>query len=833
MNLRNKKVDITSLSQKQYGFSIPELPDTFDTDRVRICLIKGLLVFCASLGTLGSVISAFDLTVNLMIILLFLLITSFFLAFLHYNHLFFNLCYPVIFFLFAFSIIQNRLYVNSGYQAMVNVIREAYGDYFHLDYTRQATETITDRYMTITFSLIYLGFFLVVLLNIAISTYMSIFWTLVMTFPFLQFGLYIGKIPSPIYLVLLLFSYVAIVFLKRSGHYSLSENHKKDRPFQKKKQFTYYKGHGKTMGQLSFSALCIALCFSLLTYPLMRSNFLAQDSSSRLKTTADASIQNLVQNGFSSFFNRYEATGGISGGRLGGVSSVRSDYQTDLEVTFVPTSMDPVYLKAFTGTTYTGDRWLTSDFSEEALIDVIGEVAYNDYSDYTAHLEANRLKLFASLNPNRSLKGKMRIENLRAEAAYLYLPYYTGTDSEFSYRTNHSLLTGVSMVNDPYMVSYYPYSQDFSRIVASNYDQLRSSDATSETEKNYMQYYDMYNKLSYNEVPTALEPVLKDVMDEIPEASTISELMTNIQNYFSENYHYSLSPGTTPVDADFVTYFLEQQKEGYCAHFASAGTLLCRAYGIPARYVEGYVIQLSNLANGELQEEEEVSDWLEGTSELEDTGVLTVSVPDANAHAWTEIYVEGFGWIPVDFTPASTEYDTKEEYSSFMDLFSGLLFSGGGESTSQTSGTANTDSLSNLVENNLFLLIPAIALLLLLVGIPILCKLVSSGYHAYKRKKAYKAGRFDLVLPYYYENLVDSLNSFNRKQKREPLSTGILPEDVFIMLTDCFPEKEEAHKNALMLYQKGLYSQNGITKENADFFLQYVKEICTQLRSFK
>ena len=55
-----------------------------------------------------------------------------------------------------------------------------------------------------------------------------------------------------------------------------------------------------------------------------------------LKEFTDPYVKIFVQNGLSGFFNRYHATGGLSNGRLGGISSIRPDYQTDLIVTFVP-----------------------------------------------------------------------------------------------------------------------------------------------------------------------------------------------------------------------------------------------------------------------------------------------------------------------------------------------------------------------------------------------------------------------------------------------------------------------------------------------------------------
>lgn len=90
-------------------------------------------------------------------------------------------------------------------------------------------------------------------------------------------------------------------------------------------------------------------------------------------------------------------------------------------------------------------------------------------------------------------------------------------------------------------------------------------------------------------------------------------------------YAYSLTVPAMEAGEDFVTHFLEQGR-GYCMHFATAGALLLRMQGIPARYVSGYVCQ------------------------PEGTGPATVR--DSNAHAWVEIYLDGYGWYPVEMTPA-------------------------------------------------------------------------------------------------------------------------------------------------------------------------------------
>ena len=96
-------------------------------------------------------------------------------------------------------------------------------------------------------------------------------------------------------------------------------------------------------------------------------------------------------------------------------------------------------------------------------------------------------------------------------------------------------------------------------------------------------------------------------------------------------------------------------------HYASAATLLLRYIGTPARYCEGYVLQASDLEQGVI-----VSD---------DDGVATVEVEitDASAHAWVEIFIPNYGWIPYEMTPPSFDYEEPISGGGLMGILSGLF----------------------------------------------------------------------------------------------------------------------------------------------------------------
>ena len=104
-------------------------------------------------------------------------------------------------------------------------------------------------------------------------------------------------------------------------------------------------------------------------------------------------------------------------------------------------------------------------------------------------------------------------------------------------------------------------------------------------------------------------------------------IVARAAQHFGTGYSYTLEPPvldrTDPFD-DFIF----NSRQGFCEHYAGAFTLLMRAAGIPARVVTGYQGGEVNPLNREL------------------------IVRQADAHAWSEIWVKDEGWVRIDPTGA-------------------------------------------------------------------------------------------------------------------------------------------------------------------------------------
>ncbi len=125
---------------------------------------------------------------------------------------------------------------------------------------------------------------------------------------------------------------------------------------------------------------------------------------------------------------------------------------------------------------------------------------------------------------------------------------------------------------------------------------------------------------------------VKDMAYDITKDCTSDyEKVVTIEQYLRNNYQYSLNTPYIPEGKDFVEYFLFEDTQGYCTYFATSMTVLLRSLNIPARYIEGYVLP----------------------DEANDDKIYTVT--NQYAHAWVEVYFEGFGWLT--FEPTASYAD--------------------------------------------------------------------------------------------------------------------------------------------------------------------------------
>lgn len=405
-------------------------------------------------------------------------------------------------------------------------------------------------------------------------------------------------------------------------------------------------GWGHVSGQIRYllpvTAMAVVLSVGAATFFISEQRYARIVPQSQAKEASAKGMERVARYGMLALFPQDTAGSGVSGGKLSKGSAVVPSYETALVVRYTPYSFQPVYLKAFTGMDYIGTSWT------EAEPEWPGD-GNMEMSLYSRQCQFEDIDGAAGQG-----LGIMEVERTEAGDEFEYRPYYTD-------------YCNIEEKDNALIYHYYPDNGESVLVLE---------------KVPYERYLD---------VPASCEAAVSQVCEEADFEGTEKEIAQQIIKYFDENYNYTLRPGFYYGNPDYISHFLLESGKGYCAHFASAATMLFRQMGIPARYVEGYAFPYAAVVeNGELVEDADYDDYYEGFSEIGATALIQIEIPEAYAHAWVEIYDSERGWIVVDPTPASTE----EERTSFWEVFMNRE-SGGGERT------LGADILGGYLENAL------------------------------------------------------------------------------------------------------------------------------------
>lgn len=320
----------------------------------------------------------------------------------------------------------------------------------------------------------------------------------------------------------------------------------------------------------------------------------------------------------------------------------------------------------------------------------------------------------------------------------------------------------------------------------------------------------------YLQIPRSLSSKISSLaLDITKNANNPYESAIALQNYLRENYTYSLEPSPVPEGREFVEYFLFEEKQGYCTYFATSLAMLLRTVGIPARYVEGYLMP----------------------TEQED-GIYQVR--QSNAHAWVEAYVGSGGWITLEATPAfespvlmevealptnGPNRSTTSPYDDFNELLERALGSNEEDNIRQPVVEIER-SLEDLqiptLENSLTSLGVAFKKILRwLIQIMILGIIPLRAYYIHLKIKRYLKGLDTLKhndkIVCLYQNILQMMGVMNY-----PIHLGETPSEYAVRINYRIYDTHYNFKSLTALYIKAKYSQEESTLEEAQEINQFM-----------
>lgn len=341
----------------------------------------------------------------------------------------------------------------------------------------------------------------------------------------------------------------------------------------------------------------------------------------------------------------------------------------------------PMYLKGFTGSVYTGFSW--EPLPDSSFSEISAGVSDSSLLNLPAQVDTAILQRHNTQFIPRTSYQELSLQNVRTNQKTIYFPYFLSTTPQdlpqgqfigdhvirsplplgtATYRLE-ALSLGLNRKNRDMSATFFlendrwkmeNYFQNTQAIPLNSMAALEHFYCDPVSDELLLQLDDeamalmeletAYSCFAYEHY-TALPDNLKDklrsylqthFMQFMPNTSengnlTLDTIVTVIQTMVQTSATYTLSPGAPPVGRDFVDYFLFENRQGYCVHFASTAVALLRAYGIPARYAEGYIV-----TNEEIRLVQS-DGW--------------INIPDSKAHAWAEYYLPGTGWVPLEATP--------------------------------------------------------------------------------------------------------------------------------------------------------------------------------------
>ena len=323
--------------------------------------------------------------------------------------------------------------------------------------------------------------------------------------------------------------------------------------------------------------------------------------------------------GFVSRSIRY-LTGSANELVTGGQISRGNNYRTGAEHLILTASLKPtetLYLCGFSGGEYIGGDWTLSD--DEAFLE---EMA-------SASEQMLGRGMFGDLYDSMYYKMNSMIRRTEEVFTYRILIQHSNGKYENSYVPYYSQSQEMEWQGENLGYAYMHYEQKDVNIDWDNMAEwyLGQKNSYRKFQNSYMRQA----KKIYTQVPVEMLPRLTALVKENP-LTELDDITAFILYTLDSNASYNLMPGNSPVNQDIAEYFLFERKEGFCEHFAATATLMYRLYGIPARYVTGYRVLPSDF-------------------KLENGGFRAV-ITDESAHAWVEIFLENYGWTPIEVTPS-------------------------------------------------------------------------------------------------------------------------------------------------------------------------------------
>ena len=205
------------------------------------------------------------------------------------------------------------------------------------------------------------------------------------------------------------------------------------------------------------------------------------------------------------------------------------------------------------------------------------------------------------------------------------------------FRSAYKVKSYASDLNNAYFVYNPSANPMLEAYQEERYDELRSVKNYNGTDSSFYVYYTQMPKgVLYDSIDALAKRITANAKTPVDKVLAIRDHFLQTDKEGKRIFRYTLTPGA-PSDpnipnASMLGHFLFRTHAGYCTYYAGASLFLLRSVGIPSRFTTGFAtIDRSDKNKGWY--------WFYASQ----------------AHAWTQVYFPGYGWLDFDMTVGNEE----------------------------------------------------------------------------------------------------------------------------------------------------------------------------------
>lgn len=218
---------------------------------------------------------------------------------------------------------------------------------------------------------------------------------------------------------------------------------------------------------------------------------------------------------------------------------------------------------------------------------------------------------------------------LAPSTAFYCQPISVPKEYKDQFKSAYTAKMWVSELNSAYFIYNPAGNRKLEMFQELRFAKLREIKKIDGPDNEFMNYYTYMPKdEEYKKITELAKKITKNQEAPIDKIIAIRDYFLSKDEFNLPLFQYSDNPGIPGMpSANKLNYFLFENRKGYCAYFAGATLFMLRSLGIPSRVAAGFSITDRSSKNPGWY-------WF-----YED-----------QAHAWVQVYFQGYGWIDFDTT---------------------------------------------------------------------------------------------------------------------------------------------------------------------------------------